>query len=66
MERPQALPNLWFILQLIGWILALEGVVDYFCYTQYSAFFRQILVPILGHDPARPRPPDNWEEWYNS
>ena len=69
MERPQALPNLWLILKTIGWVIMLEGVLDYFSYRHYSTLFHQFLVIILGRDPARPQLPDSpasWEEWYNS
>ena len=66
MERPQALPNLWLILKTIGWLVMLEGVLDYFSYRHYSTLFHQLLVVIFGRDPARPRLPDSWEEWYNS
>ena len=66
MERPQALPNLWLILKTIGWVIMLEGVLDYFSYRHYSTLFHQLVALLLGRDPARPRLPDSWEEWYNS
>lgn len=67
MERPQAtLANLWVILQTIGWVLALEGVADFFSDRHYHNTFRRILLLFLDRDPAKPRVPDNWEEWYYS
>jgi hypothetical protein len=66
MERPQTLPNLWLILKTIGWVIMLDGVLEYFSYRHYNTIFHQLLVVVLGHDPARPRLPDSWEEWYNS
>ena len=66
MERPQAFANLWLIVQAVGWVLALEGVAEFFSDRHYHALFRRLLLLFLGHDPARPRVPDSWEEWYNS
>lgn len=66
MERSQTLANLWIILKTISWIVMLEGVLEYYSFRHYNSLFRQLLLLILDHDPAQPRPPDNWEEWYNS
>lgn len=66
MERPQALPNLWIIVQAFAWLLALEGVADFFSDRHYHNLFRRLLLLFVDRDPARPRVPDNWEEWYNS
>lgn len=66
MERPQTLPNLWLILKTIGWVIMLEGVLDFFSFRHYNNFFRQLLRLVLDRDPAQPRLPDSWEEWYNS
>lgn len=66
MERPQALANLWIILQTVGWIIALDGVAEFFPDRHYHNVFRRLLLLFVDRDPARPRLPDSWEEWYNS
>jgi hypothetical protein len=72
MERPETFANLWLILQTIGFILALDGVAEYFSDRHYQGLLRKSLlfyyhfVHGLNHDPAEPRPPESWEEWYNS
>lgn len=66
MERPSALSNLWIILRTLGWVIALEGVTEYFSERHYESVFRLLLSFVLGCDPATPRLPDNWEEWYYS
>jgi hypothetical protein len=72
MERPETFANLWLILQTIGFILALDGVAEYFSDRHYQGLFRKFLllyyhfVRGLDHDPAEPRLPESWEEWYNS
>ncbi len=67
MERPQALANLWIIVQAIGWVMALDGVAEFFTDRHYHTLIRRLfLLLFLDRDPARPRPPDSWEEWYNS
>ena len=66
MERPQTFANLWIIIQTIGWVMALEGVADFFSDRHYHTLVRRILFLFLDRDPARPRAPDSWEEWYNS
>ncbi len=66
MERPQALANLWIIIQTVGWVMALEGVADFFSDRHYHTLCRRLLLVFLDRDPARPRAPDSWEEWYNS
>lgn len=67
MERPpQMFANLWVIMQTVGWVLALEGVAEFFSDRHYHNMFRRILLLFLDHDPAKPRVPDNWEEWYYS
>lgn len=72
MERPQTFTNLWLILQTIGFIIALEGVTEYFSDRHTYNIFRKLfllffyLVGGLEHDPAEPRIPESWEEWYNS
>jgi hypothetical protein len=66
MEPPQALPNLWIILRTIGWIMALEGVAEFFSDSHSFNLFRRLIYLFVERDPFLPRPPDNWEEWYNS
>ncbi len=72
MERPQTLPNLWIILQIVGFIIALEPVAQYFSDRYYHNVCRKLFVLYfhifrgLDHDPGRPEPPESWEEWYNS
>jgi hypothetical protein len=66
MERPQALANLWLIVQTVGWVMALEGVADFFSDRHYHTLFRRIILLFLDRDPASPRVPDSWEEWYYS
>ena len=66
MERPQTFANLWLVVQTIGWVMALEGVAEFFSERHYHTIFRRLLLLFLDRDPARPRAPDSWEEWYNS
>lgn len=66
MERPQALANLWIILQTIGWIVALDGVAEFFSDRHYHNVFRRVLLLFIDRDPASPRLPESWDEWYNS
>jgi len=66
MERASTLSNLWVIVQTFGWIMALEGVAEFFSEHHYQSALRGILVLCFGRDPARPRLPDDWAEWYNS
>lgn len=66
MERPQALPNLWIIIQTVGWFIALEGIAEYVSDRHSHVLFRRFLALLLDGDPASPRIPDSWEEWYNS
>ncbi|KAK5997372.1 Geranylgeranyl transferase type-2 subunit alpha [Cladobotryum mycophilum] len=64
MERSQTLSNLWTIIQAIGWVVALEGVVEFFSERQSHTLFRRIVTLLLERDPASPRAPDSWVEWY--
>jgi hypothetical protein len=66
MERPSALSNIWLIVQTFGWVMALEGVAEYFSERNYESLMRRLLAFALGCDPAKPKLPDNWEEWYYS
>lgn len=58
--------NLWLIVQTIGWVVALEGVAEYFSDRHSHSLIRRWIVFLFDRDPANPRPPDDWEEWYNS
>lgn len=72
MERPQTLANLWLILQTIAFVIALDGVAEYFSDRHYQSLARHLIllyyrsVRGLDHDPAEPKLPESWEEWYNS
>jgi len=66
MERPQTLANFWIIIKTIGWIMALEGVAEYFSDRHYHDLFRRLILLFLDKDPARPTLPDDWAEWYYS
>jgi hypothetical protein len=66
MERSQAMSNLWVLIQIIGWVIVLEGVAEFFGDRHSHALFRHFIATILPRDPASPRTPDNWEDWYNS
>ncbi len=66
MERPQTLSNLWTIVQFVGWILALDCVADLVSERHYHTLLRRMVLIFVDRDPAQPRAPDSWEEWYNS
>jgi hypothetical protein len=66
MERAQTLANLWIVVQTIVWIVGLDGVADFFSDRYYHNLARRIFVLFVDRDPARPRAPDSWEEWYYS
>ena len=66
MERPQALSNLWLIIQTIGWIAALQGVAEHFSERHSHSLFRRFVILLLDRDPAAPQLPDSWEDWYNT
>lgn len=66
MERPSPLSNLWVIVRTLAWVLALEGVTEFISERHYESVFRLVLNLILRCDPAKPRLPDSWEEWYYS
>lgn len=70
MERASSLVNAWLILRTIGHILLLDGVLDFFSITHWGISRRVLLLIYyyfygLDHDPAKPRPAESWEEWYN-
>jgi hypothetical protein len=54
MERPSSLSDLELIVQTAGWILALEGVAQYFSERHYETVLRRIITLFLRCDPARP------------
>lgn len=67
MERPSTLSNILLIVQTVGWIMALEGVAEYFSERHYETVLRRMLALFIGYDPARPKVPNSyegWEEWY--
>lgn len=67
MERASTrLANLWIIIQTVGWVLALEGVAEFFSERHYHNLLRRIVLLFFDRDPARPKAPDDWAEWYNS
>lgn len=65
MECPQALYNIWLIIQSISWTTAFEGVANYIGDHNARCFFRGV-VAFLLRDPATPQLPDGWKDWYNS
>lgn len=72
MERAQTFANLWLICRIVGFVIALESVAQFFSDRHYINVLRKVLVLYfqfargLQGDPARPEPPESWEEWYNS
>ena len=72
MERATTFANTWLILQTLGFIIALDGVAEYFSDRHYLTLFRRCIFLYYearggaNTDPAQPRPPESWEEWYNS
>lgn len=66
MERPQTLPNLLLIIQTLGWLLALEGVAEFFSSRHTHTSLRKLVLLFVDRDPAQPQLPDSWDEWYHS
>jgi hypothetical protein len=72
MERPPAFTNLRIILQIFGFLIALEGFAEYFADRHYTDLFHTVIrlyfyyTRGFEHDPARPHLPESWEDWYNS
>lgn len=66
MERATALPNVWILVQTLAWIITLDGVTEFFTERQSHIHLRRLLAEVLGRDPAAPRPPQSWKDWYNS
>jgi len=60
------LRNAWLIVKTLVWIVMLDGVLEYLSMRHYNRLLRQIVVLLLGRDPAQPRLPESWEEWYYS
>jgi hypothetical protein len=58
--------DVWQLVQTLGFVLALEGALDFVSDRHLTSCFRQLITAILDRDPAIPRLPDNWEEWYNN
>ncbi len=69
MERAQALINFGTVVQILAWVLSLDGVVQFFQFRHYYTLLRRVVSIPLDRDPSIPRVPDSWEawtEWYNS
>lgn len=66
MEHSPSVRNFWLCVQTIGWVVSLEGVVEFLTDRHSITLFRRAVAGILGRDPAVPRLPDSWEEWYNA
>ncbi|KAK4667023.1 Rab geranylgeranyltransferase [Podospora pseudopauciseta] len=65
-EYYTAYANFWLILKTVGWVLMLEGVLEFFSVRHYNNVFRRVIVLLFDKDPAQPSLPEDWEEWYNS
>lgn len=65
MERPPAVPNVVYALRIAAWVLALEGVAEFFANTHWHFLLRRLVGAVTG-DAGRPRLPEDWWEWYNS
>ncbi|KAK8006065.1 hypothetical protein PG991_012362 [Apiospora marii] len=48
-------PEYYTIWNTVGWVMALEGVAEYFSERHYETVLRRLLAFALGGDPARPR-----------
>lgn len=69
MERAQAFINFGIVVQILAWVVSLDGVVQYLQFRHYYGVLRRMLAISLDRDPSIPRVPDSWEawrEWYNS
>lgn len=66
MERAPTLHNLWLVVQTVAWVVALEGIADFYSARHAHTLFRRVVAILVDRDPFSPRLPDNWEEWYNS
>lgn len=72
MERPPSHPNLWYLLHLAAFLLALEGITQYWQDTRSQSLTRRLIILYcqyfhgLTHDPFIPRPPSDLHEWYYS
>lgn len=54
MERPQALPNIWLIIQTAAWVAVLGCVFEYISDRNRDVVFRRVLRFFLGRDPVEP------------
>ena len=65
MERPPSVPNVVYALRILAWVLALEGVAEFFGTVHWHFLLRRLLRAVTG-DVGRVRAPEDWAEWYNS
>lgn len=63
MERPSPLHNLLLATRLMGFIIILEGVLEFITDRHSITLFRNLIASLLERDPAVPRAPESWEEW---
>ena len=54
MERPQALPNFWLVVQTAVWVAVLGCAFEYISDRNRDVVFRRLLRLILGRDPVEP------------
>lgn len=54
-----------YALRIAAWVLALEGVAEFFANTHWHFLLRRLVGAVTG-DAGRPRLPEDWWEWYNS
>lgn len=66
MEHSPAMRNVWLFVRTMGWVAALEGVLEFVTDRHSTSILRRAVAVVLGRDPAVPRLPDSWEEWYDS
>ena len=58
--------NVWLFVRTMGWVVTLEGVLEFVTDRHSTSILRRAVAVALGRDPAVPRLPDSWEEWYDS
>lgn len=66
MERPTPLTNFVLLVQALGLALVVDVVTEFWSAHHVHTVWRGLVVYLVGRDPARPRGPDDWQEWYNS
>ena len=54
MERPQALPNFWLVVQTAVWAAVLGCAFDYISDRNRDLLLRRLLRYALGHEPIEP------------